>query len=80
MEGPRINRFAQKLGFKDMNDMADAIAQLKKDLKLRTDLKEFNLTDEQVAELVRGSKHPNMLNNPVEITEEMLDKMYQSMR
>ena len=80
VEGPRINRFAQKLGFKDMNDMADAIAQLKKDLKLRTDLKEFNLTDEQVAELVRGSKHPNMLNNPVEITEEMLDKMYQSMR
>ena len=31
--------------------MADAIAQLKKDLKLRTDLKEFHLTDEQVAAL-----------------------------
>lgn len=80
VEGPRINRFAQKLGFKDMSDMAGAIAQLKKDLKLRTDLKEFNLTDEQVAALVQGSKHPNMLNNPVEITEEMLNEMYQSMR
>ena len=80
VEGGRINAFAAQLGFKDMNDMADAIAQLKKDLKLRTDLKEFHLTDEQVAALVQGSKHPNLLNNPVEITEEMLDKMYQSMR
>lgn len=76
----RIHKFAQELGFKDMYDMADAIADLKKDLGLRTDLKEFNLTDEQVAELVKTSHHPNMLNNPVEITDEILNKMYQSMR
>mgnify|MGYP000236476274 CR=1 FL=1 len=44
------------------------------------DLKDFNLTDEQVAELVKTSHHPNMLNNPVEITDEILNEMYQSMR
>ena len=42
--------------------------------------KDFNLTDEQVAELVKTSHHPNMLNNPVEITDEILNEMYQSMR
>ena len=50
------------------------------DLGLRLDLKDFNLTDEQVAELVKTSHHPNMLNNPVEITDEILNEMYQSMR
>jgi alcohol dehydrogenase class IV len=79
-DGKRINEFARQLGFADMGDMADAIAQMKKDLHLRTDLKEFHLTDEQVSELVQASHHPNMLNNPVEITDEILNDMYQSMR
>ena len=61
-------------------EMADAIHQLKVDIGLRTDLKEYNLTDEQVADLVRISRHPNLYNNPVEITDEMLNEMYQSMR
>ena len=50
----------------------DAIAQLKKDVKLRTDLKDFHLTDEQVAELVRISRHPNLYNNPVDITDRLM--------
>lgn len=58
----------------------NAIHELKVDLGLRLDLKDFNLTDEQVAELVKTSHHPNMLNNPVEITDEILNEMYQSMR
>lgn len=76
----RIHSFAKELGFVDMYDMADAIRQLKEDIGLRTDLKEFHLTDEQVADLVRISRHPNLYNNPVEITDEMLNEMYQSMR
>lgn len=76
----RIHAFARELGFKDMFDMADAIHQLKVDTGLRTDLKEYHLTDEQVAELVRVSRHPNLYNNPVDITDEMLDEMYRSMR
>lgn len=76
----RIHAFAKELGFRDMYDMADAIHQLKVDIGLRTDLKEFHLTDEQVADLVRISRHPNLYNNTVEITDEMLNEMYQSMR
>ena len=76
----RIHSFAKELGFSDMYDMADTIWRLKSDIGLRTDLKEFHLTDEQVADLVRISRHPNLYNNPVEITDEMLNEMYQSMR
>lgn len=79
-ENGRVHEFARELGFKDMYDMADAIHQLKADVGLRNDLKEYNLTDEQVADLVRISRHPNLYNNPVEITDEMLSEMYQSMR
>ena len=76
----RIHRFAKELGFQDMCQMADEIFQLKKDLGLRVDLKDFSLTDDQMTELVKLSRHPNMNNNPVDITDDMLNQMYQSMR
>lgn len=80
VEGGRIHEFAKQLGFTDAIAMADEIYQLKADIGLRNDLKDLNLSDEQIAELVHLSNHPNMLNNPVKITEEILDEMYQSMR
>lgn len=76
----RIHEFAKKLGFKDAVDMADAIHHLKEKLGLLNDLKKFNLTDEQVEELVRISRHPNLYNNPVDITDDILREMYQSFR
>ena len=75
-----VHQFAKDVGFKDMYDMADAIWQLKKDIGLRVDLKDLCLSDEQLAELVLASRHPNMLNNPVEITDGDLTRLYQSMR
>ena len=74
--GPRMNDFAQKLGFRDMNVMADEIHALKARLGLRNGLKDLNLNEEQIADLVRISVHPNLRNNPVYITDEMLDEMY----
>ena len=62
--------------FKDAEEMADTVFELKKKMGLRCDLKDLELDDEQIAELVRISRHPNLYNNPVEITDEMLDKMY----
>ena len=80
VEGERINGFAKQLGFSDMTEMADAIAELKRDINLRCDMKDFGLTDEAIEELVSISHHPNMLNNPVEITDEILRDMYNSYR
>lgn len=78
-EGERIDALAKKLGFNDTYELADAIYELKERLNLRNDLKDLSLNEEQIEELVQKSKHPNLLNNPVDITEEMLRKMYQQM-
>lgn len=79
-ENARLDEFAIKLGFRNTDDMADEIYKLKAKMGLRNDLKDLSLTDEQVEELVSISRHPNLYNNPVEITDEMLNEMYQSMR
>ena len=60
----------------DTEEMADAIHELKAKMGLRNDLKDLHLTEEQISELVRISRHPNLYNNPVEITDEMLSEMY----
>lgn len=79
-DGQRVLKLAKKLGFSDAEAMADEIYRLKQKMGLRTDLKDFHLTDAQVGELVKISRHPNLYNNPVEITDEMLKEMYESMR
>lgn len=79
-DGGRIDEFARKLGFKDTMAMADEILALKQKMGLLCDLKDYHLTDDQVADLVRISRHPNLYNNPVEITDAMLLEMYESMR
>ncbi|MFI3172965.1 MAG: iron-containing alcohol dehydrogenase family protein [Eubacteriales bacterium] len=79
-DSERVLDLAKKLGFVTVAEMADAILELKKSMGLRTDMKNFELTDEQVDDLVRISRHPNLYNNPVEITDEMLYDMYNSMR
>lgn len=80
VDGGRLGELARKLGFGDVDDLADAIYDLKEKLGLRNDLKDLHLTDEQVDELVTISRHPNLYNNPVDITDEMLRDMYESMR
>lgn len=79
-EDKRLDEFSRKLGFRDTNHMADTIFELKKKMGLRNDLRDLKLSDEQIEQLVRISRHPNLYNNPVEITDEILFKMYEGMR
>lgn len=72
----RIYFYARELGFESIEDFADGISKLKKKIGLRRDLKEFHLSDEDIWSLVRLSKHPNIRNNPVDITDEMLYHIY----
>ncbi len=72
----RVEYLADRLEFKNASDMADAIFSLKKKMGLRCDLKDLELDEKQIKELVTISRHPNLYNNPVEITDEMLDEMY----
>lgn len=79
-DGGRVQLFAKKLGFDNVDQMADRIVEMKKTMNMRMDLKDFSLTEEQVTELVKISRHPNLYNNPVDITDEMLNDMYQQLR
>ena len=76
----RLAALAKELGFADCNAFADAVAKLKETIGIMKDLSQFHLTDEQFEQLVQGSKHPNLLNNPVEISEDMLRDMYTKLR
>lgn len=79
VEEGRLDEFCRQLGFEDANAMADEILALKKRLGLRTDLKDLHLTEEQKQQLAQASQHPNLLNNPVPISYEMLYDMYSEM-
>lgn len=75
----RIHSLATALGFPDVASLADAIGQLKRSTGLRCDLKDMHLGKDQFEAVVQGSKHPNLLNNPVEVTENDLRVMYNSL-
>ncbi len=75
----RVQSLAAKLGFSSVDEMADAILKLKTSMGLRTDLKDFSLQEAQIDELVRISRHPNLYNNPVDITDDMLYTLYRNM-
>ncbi|MBR4555698.1 MAG: iron-containing alcohol dehydrogenase [Ruminococcus sp.] len=75
-EDPHTGSLARKLGFGDPQLLADHIAELKKRIGLRMDLADLRLNEEQIRELVQKSRHPNLLNNPVEVTDGMLYEMY----
>lgn len=75
-ERQRLDEFAAALGYGNALGLADAIRMLKQQLHLRTDLKDLHLNREEVEQLVADSHHPNLLNNPVRVTDEMLREMY----
>jgi len=76
----RLMDLAQALGFEDPMDMADGISFLKHDIGIMEDLKAFAIDDTMYEALVQGSKHPNLLNNPVEVPDSILRELYSTLR
>ena len=77
---PRTRSLIMALEFTDVNTFADKIFDLKQKIGLRTGLKDLNLSKENINELIQKSKHPNLLNNPVVITDEILLKLYNKLK
>lgn len=75
----RTRQLANLLGFGNTEEFASAIKNLKETTKLRMNLKDFDLKADQIEELVRESKTPNLLNNPVFITDSILKNMYEQL-
>jgi alcohol dehydrogenase len=69
----------QALGYRDAGTFADAVSDMKKQLGLRMDLRDLGLTEAQIRELVKESHHPNLLNNPVFVTDEILYHLYKTL-
>lgn len=78
-EGGRLHTLARFCGFADAYQMADAITALKKEIGLRCTLTELQVPEADIDKLSEASQHPNMRNNPVEMTTEAIRDMYRSL-
>lgn len=76
---PRSAEMARLVGLADAAALADRIGEMKRDMGLRTDLRDLNLDTAAFDQLVSESQHPNLRNNPVEVTEEMLRELYRTL-
>lgn len=74
-----VDELAHKLGYAGTEALASTLDHMRSEMGLRLDLKSFNLTASKLEALIQGSKHPNLLNNPVEVTEQDLREMYSTM-
>ena len=49
---------------------------VEKEMHMRIDLKDFDIEEGQLKDLIAISHHTNLYNNPVEITDDILEDMY----
>lgn len=77
--GDRGIALAKAAGFADMHALADAISQLKLDSGLPTTLGEVGVDEAALDDLVQGSFHPIMNNNPRQVTADDLKAIYLQM-
>lgn len=75
----RLLDFANHLGFSTVEQMADKVYEMKIKMNMRVDLKDLHLSKEAVGRLVKACRSPNLLNNPVAVTDEMLYCMFETM-
>lgn len=78
-EGGRLHDLARMIGKEDAYTMADDIGALKKKVGLRCRLRDAGVTEGEIGHLVSECHHPNMALNPVEITDEYLEKMFREL-
>ncbi len=76
VEGGRVHELARKCGFEDAYSMADKVLEMKRTMGMKTTLEEAGVDLETLDTLVEGSMHPNMLNNPVEMSQGDIRQMY----
>lgn len=77
--GDRGIALAKAAGFDDMYALADAIAQLKIKAGLPCTLGEVGISEADLDDLVQGSFHPIMNNNPRQVTAADLKTLYLQM-
>ena len=71
-----MQQFARVVGFASTDAMADEILRLKRTCGMRCTLAEAGISVDDLPDLVEKCQHPNLLNNPVEMTHERLMDMF----
>lgn len=80
-ENGRINNFARDCGFNDAYQMADAITDLKKQMRMAMTLTEIGVkTDEEIETLTKMSMTPLMERNIIHLSYDDIKEMYLNMR
>jgi len=75
----RVEGLAHLVGFNCADALASELERMRQVTDMRMDLRDLHLDSEQLERLMQASKHPNLLNNPVPISEQFLRAMYRSM-
>ncbi|MFZ5353299.1 MAG: iron-containing alcohol dehydrogenase family protein [Bacillota bacterium] len=78
-ENGRLHGFARQLGFNDAYSMADRILEMKRQMKLKITLEDAGIKQEEIEKLAELSRHPNMLNNPVEMKLQNIIDLYKTL-
>ncbi len=78
-ENGRLHDFAKSVGFMDAYRMADRVDGIKSLLGMRCTLREMGIDRKDIPSLAKSSMHPNILNNPVELTVEAVEAMYRNL-
>lgn len=79
-EGGRVEAFARAVGFTNAKAMAERTLEMKKAMGMRCSLTEAGIAETDLGQLVELCQHPNLLNNPVEMTKERLLTMFESLK
>lgn len=78
-EDGRIIKLARRLGFGNIDEMANRIIELKVQAGLLQNLKGFSPTKEQIDRMVADSKNSTLLRNPVKVTDEDLYRIFEGL-
>lgn len=78
-EDGRIIKLARRLGFGNIDEMANRIIELKVQAGLLQNLKSFSPTKEQLDRMVADSKNRMLLRNPVKVTDEDLYRIFEGL-
>jgi len=76
----RVLELARYSGFDSVDAMADAVYDLKRRTGMKLTLADAGIKTEDVPELVKASMHPNMLNNPVAMDAEAIERLYRGLQ
>jgi len=71
----RTETLARLVGFNDAHALADHLDGMRQRTGMMMNLTQFHLDTQQSEKLANAFKHPNLKNNPVEVSDDFLREL-----